>query len=76
MVSCLQMAADLPLSRMNIEVVTGVRDVLPTVAEDHFIRIVVQTSSGQTGPLQPQSSHQGLHLLDFDGMRRIAIQGL
>jgi hypothetical protein len=45
------------------------------VAEDRFIRIVVRTSLGQTGPLQPQSPHHRPRHPGFDRMRRIAIQG-
>src|SRR5262249_7239764 len=68
------MAAD-PLSgRRLIGVVTGVQDVLLNVTEDRFIRIVVGTSLGQTGPLQVQLPHQGSRRPVFDRVRRIAIQ--
>ena len=54
-VSCPQMAADPPLGRVLIGIVGGVQDVLLNITEDRFIRIVVRTSLGHTGPLQPQS---------------------
>jgi len=68
------MPADPLLGRPLIGVVTGVEDVLLDVAEDRFIRIVVRTLLGQTGPLQPQLPHHRPRCFRFDRMRRIAIQ--
>jgi hypothetical protein len=60
---------------MLIGVAEGVQDLSPKVAEVRFIRLVVSTSLGRTGRLQPQSSHPGLRFLGFDGVSRIANPG-
>jgi len=52
-ISCPQMAADPPLGGVLIGVVGGVQDVLLNITEDRFIRIIIRTSLGHTGPLQP-----------------------
>ena len=74
-ISCPQMAADPPLGRVLIAVVTGVQDVLVNITEDRFIRIMVGTSLGQTGPLQPRSPHNGPCHLGFLMGCWISIQG-